>query len=617
MSRTSFRQLFIGISALLMLLISACGSTANNSTADTASHDRETSVETEAQSSSSAEKTTPLQDYRIKVNRIRCDKRVQTLLYTDNGDPVIELGAGSNEAAIFYDPDYFDLLTADGTPVPPAEGRSMTLDRYITTLPEPNFPDEAFFRLDFGNRRITDAGTYTAVLPIMLTQEKSTIEIDLEVLADTDFPSPVPASSASLIPENSASVVIKKADIYADKFNTYRITREKDSFFFAQLEKMFSNVPRREVQSDVYGPGKIRGHDYGQKFIFYDADGNWMNELFYYGEFLEYQGRLYETDEALSKVYGQAVSFDRLKKYLVSDVDEDDPSYKPSYTLPEEQEQGEDQQNPPSSNENSVWSEQYRITVTDVQHNDFINTILYTDNGDARIEMGAASTSAEIHYDPTYIELFAEDGTSVPSGSKRNLKLSLRTIPFSTPLDEALFHLDLSQFAIPEPGKYRGVIPVRLNHTESTLVLTLDVTDKDDAPAASEKLTESLVPDDCSRIILKNADPLEKFSTYLISREKDQEFFSALCRIFSNRERQPDTSGLYGSGGQIGHEQAVKFVFRDDRDQWIGELYYYGPVLEYQGKFYEADEELQKLYQEAVSVKKLKEYRIDGPEEKK
>ncbi|MBR0086335.1 MAG: hypothetical protein IJL98_01180 [Lachnospiraceae bacterium] len=52
----------------------------------------------------------------------------------------------------------------------------------------------------------------------MLTQEKSTIEIDLEVLADTDFPSPVPASSASLIPENCASVVIKKAERIQDRW---------------------------------------------------------------------------------------------------------------------------------------------------------------------------------------------------------------------------------------------------------------------------------------------------------------------------------------------------------------------------------------------------------------
>ena len=128
--KSSSGHLFIPVLAFLFFLISSCGSMAKNP-ADTASSEKNESADTTKAASSSEEKAIALQDCRIKVTRIRHDERIQTILYTDNGDPVIELGAGSDETSILYDPGYFELLSMDGTPVPFAEGGTIALNRHI------------------------------------------------------------------------------------------------------------------------------------------------------------------------------------------------------------------------------------------------------------------------------------------------------------------------------------------------------------------------------------------------------------------------------------------------------------------------------------------------------
>lgn len=314
--KKQYVKLFIIRILLLSLLLSlaACGnSPVPSDDSKQVSEDSTTAVPPVNQE-------TVLDKFRVEVRNIECDDRIHTVLYTDNGEPVIEMGAGSTAFDIRYDPHYFDLYAEDGSAVPYISGKEAALNMYITAAQYSTPLDLVFFRLDFTRYGISKPGHYKAVIPIQENHVDKTIELSVEILEEKEALQPAAPSENSLVPEECAYIVIKNADIYT-AFNTYKVSREDNKAFFEQLCKIFTNADRQMDFSGEYGAGKLCDHERARKFVFYDARGNWLNELYYYGEVLEYQGNIYKAEAELAHQYFLWVTSAKLKDCILYDAE--------------------------------------------------------------------------------------------------------------------------------------------------------------------------------------------------------------------------------------------------------------------------------------------------------
>ena len=248
------------------------------------------------------------------------------------------------------------------------------------------------------------------------------------------------------------------------------------------------------------------------------------------------------------------------------------------------------------------------VTVRDIRAEDKLNTILYTDDGSPLVELGLISNKAYIYCSSSYFELYQEDKLiQMLPDREVSPAYDMEGNPFYDPFDELLLSLDLTRCRITQEGYYTLRIPLTLSllgDTESCIDIDLEITEGRDQIKYGE-ISDSLIPDSCTSVIMKNLDWEVKFSRYRATKAENEEFLTSLRNLFSNEKRNECDPPVYG------HDHAAKYVFYDSTDTWCGELYVYGSVIEYQGKYYNAGDAFYEAYQDLINLKKLKPMMID------